>query len=191
MATEWQIPRSIYECEQCKRTFEVDEAYQAFVYETDEGYERLNYCVGCVEHARAESIGSWRAARPEPANTKAQKFDREAIYGFFVTLEDTEDLQKRQFRFVLALLLWRQKVIRFIDSAQDGEVETWHFVEPKSAQSFNVVRPPLDQDEIERLSDQLEKLMAGEAVSLTLIPAMAEDEERTADRDQAETRDDQ
>ncbi|MGE3181884.1 MAG: hypothetical protein AB7N71_09655, partial [Phycisphaerae bacterium] len=175
MATEWQIPRSAVVCTHCERTFDVLEQFHAFVYELDEGYDRRNYCSACLEHAPHGSIGSWRAVRPEPVDSKSQRFDREAIFGFFVTLEDTEDLQKRQFRFVLALLLWRQKVIRFVDSAQDGDAETWQFVEPKNAQTFNVVRPPLEQDEIERLSDQLEKLMAGEAVTLTLIPALEED----------------
>ena len=66
---------------------------------------------------------------------------------------------------MLALLLWRQKVLRLVDTVSDGAAETWQFVEPHGSETYSVSRPPLADEEIERLSTQLERLIGGEAES--------------------------
>lgn len=167
MTTEWQIPRGAARCSTCAHEFAIGEAYHAVVFDAPDGYLRQDFCDACLAQAPAAPLAAWRAHRPEPSTRKHRAFDREASYGFFQTMGESDELQKQQFRFVLALLLWRQKMLKLVDTTADGQREIWQFVEPRTATSYAVVRPELDEDEIERLSRRLEALITGESLDET------------------------
>lgn len=163
MTHEWHIPRSGESCTKCQRAFAINEWFAAHIHEQAEGFARHDYCMDCIAAAVPNAIGSWRARRPAPSPRKTPALDREALFGFFLTVGEPENLSKRQFRFVLALLLWRQKVLKLVDTVGEGADEVWQLVEPRSGETFAVPRPPLEETEIERLSSQLEGLISGES----------------------------
>lgn len=161
---EWQIPRGTHRCAVCTHEFEPAEHYVARIYDVKEGLIRSDYCIGCAEQSAAGFIGTWRARRPELSARRQGTLDRAALLQFFQHLTPgPEETEKLQFRFVLALLLWRQKVVRLIDTVNDESgAETWQFVEPHANENYSVIRPPLADEEIERLSTQLERLIGGD-----------------------------
>ncbi|MDX2197448.1 MAG: hypothetical protein SF069_00580 [Phycisphaerae bacterium] len=161
---EWQIPRGAHRCTVCTHEFEPGEHYVARIYDVKEGLVRSDYCAGCAEQSAPDFIGTWRARRPELSARKHATLDRAALLQFFQHLTPgPEETEKLQFRFVLALLLWRQKVVRLVDTVNDESgAETWQFVEPHANESYSVIRPPLADEEIERLSTQLERLIGGD-----------------------------
>lgn len=163
MQHEWQIPRSGQSCSHCGKQFEVDQSFIACVYPQEEVLARLDFCVECVGAQPADPVGSWRAKRAAPSARKTAVIDRESLYSFFMSMTDSEDVQRRQFRFVLALLLWRQKVLKLVDTAGEGINEVWQMAEPRSGDTFTIPRPELDDTQIEQLSQQLEALIAGES----------------------------
>lgn len=169
MPDDWQMPRRGEACLVCKHAFEPGETIQAYLYESPKGYERRDYCVNCQPPDEPAAMGCWRTRRPEPATKKVRPFDREAIYGFFERLEDADTPEKRQLRFVLALLLWRKKVLQLARSETSGASEVWHFVVSRSGESHAVERPDLDEDQLERLGAQLEQLLAGEVGELSPV----------------------
>ncbi len=162
MSSEWTMPRRASACAGCQREFEIGEALQAFLYDTAEGYQRLDYCTACAPPEDPIPVGSWRTQRPVPATKKVQPFDREAIYGFFERLEDAEHENQLQFRFVLALLLWRKKVLKLERTASVGDREVWEFTAAQTGSPHRVERPALAEDQLEHLSAQLEQLLAGQ-----------------------------
>jgi hypothetical protein len=157
------MPRRGSACNACQRAFEPGDAIQACLCESPGGYERRDYCLECEPANDPPPIGLWKTRRPKPVTAKTLNFDREAIHGFFERLEDAQTPEQRQLRFVLALLLWRKKVLKF-ERSEDGEDgEVWHFVMPRTGATHAVPRPDLGEDELERLGGQLEVLLAGEA----------------------------
>lgn len=162
MSHEWQMPRRGEACSACQTAFEPGTAFNAYLYETSAGYERRDFCVNCTPHAEPEPIGFWRTRRPQPAARKIAAFDREAVYAFFQRLQAADAAGQIQFRFVLALLLWRKKVLKFDETVHADGNEVWRFTQPQTHETYNVTRPELDETEIERLSDQLEQLLAGQ-----------------------------
>lgn len=169
MSDNWQMPRRSEACATCARAFEVGQALQAFLFTTPEGYERRDYCLDCAPPEAAEAVGSWKSRRPEPPPKKIRPFDREAIYAFFERLEDSDEPEKAQFRFVLALLLWRKKALKFVQSEEQQGREFWRFVAPATGAEHNVIRPDLDEERVEQLSGQLERLLGGESAPLDLV----------------------
>lgn len=170
MATEWNMPRQSPSCCACQREFEIDETFGAFLYTAAGGFERRDYCAACTP-ADDAALAHWKTRRPAPAARRAPVFDRETVFAFFTRLDDADTPDKLQFRFVLALLLWRKKVLRFTETLSDAEGEVWRFETPTGGQRYDVRRPDLDEGQIERLSAQLEQLLAGGAAEAPAAPA--------------------
>ena len=176
LSTDWTMPHRADACTACGHSFDFGEAFRAFLYETDQGYQRRDYCHACQPPAEPAPLGHWQTRRPEPTAKKVLPFDREAIYGFFERLEDVSEPSQVQFRFVLALLLWRKKVLRLERTVADPEHETWEFVAVRSGTAHPVARPDLDEEQLEHLSTQLERLLASGPGQLDVVgPNLAED----------------
>jgi len=158
---DWNMPRATGGCIACGQPFEVGQPFLACLYETESGYERRDYCPGCPPPTDPPPLGQWKTQRPEPAARRSPPFDREAVYAFFDRLEDSDRPEHVQFRFVLALLLWRKKVLKLEHAADDATPAVWEFREPRTDRRRRVLRPDLADDELERLSGQLEALLAG------------------------------
>ncbi len=159
MATEWQMPQPGSACATCAHAFEPGEAFRACLYESDTGYQRRDYCTRCEPPPEPAALATWQTRRPIPTK-KVQIFDRAAMYEFFRGLEADPRPEKVQFRFVLALLLWRKRVIKLDRSLTVGEHEEWEFSVPATGEVHRVARPDLAEEELERLSGQLEQLLA-------------------------------
>lgn len=161
MSSDWKMPRRGEQCCGCGRPFEPGQVLRAALYPGDEGYERRDYCPACPPPAEPAPVGCWKTRCAPPATRKLAPFDREAVYGFFERLADADGPQQVQFRFVLALLLWRKKVLRLERTDSAGGREVWAFVAPRTGAVHEVVRPGLDEAQLDRLSGQLEMLLAG------------------------------
>lgn len=171
MATDWEMPRRGEACGVCQKTFEPGEELRAFLLESPEGYQRRDCCLSCPAPNNAGVVGSWKTRRPLPAAKKTLTFDRATIFQLFTTLEDAETPERIQLRFVLALLLWRKKALKFVDSDVNAEREVWNYTTSKGDTRYAVVRPDLDESQLERLGEQLELLLSGEISDFSaLIP---------------------
>lgn len=171
------MPRRGDMCLACHRAFAPGETYRALLFETAAGYERRDYCETCEPPDVAGMLGAWRSRRPETQGHKPPVFDRAAIGAFFERLDRARlTPAQTQLRFVLALLLWRKKVLRFTGAAT-GDGEVWNFVATSTGQEYAVARPELAEDELERLSAQLDQLLAGQPSELTIVAADAVEEE--------------
>lgn len=172
MASDWEMPRRSDSCSACQVAFEPGTVFNAFLYDTSAGYERRDFCLNCRPPAESAPLGSWRTRRPVPTARKTFAFDREAVLGFFHRLKDAQTPEQQRFRFVLALLLWRKKALKFetSETREDGG-EVWRFAVPASSERCDVLRPELDEEEIDRLSHQLESLLATASVDAVETPA--------------------
>lgn len=170
MDRDWFMPRSSFTCALTDRTFEPGEQFRAYLFATPEGYQRRDYCLTCRPPDESAAIGSWKTRRPAASRPREPGFDREAIYSLFQSLEGTRREDQLELRFVLALVLWRRRVIRFISSVEEPAGEVWCFAGPGDAQ-HRVERPQLDEDRIHKLSSELEGLLTGGRVPGVLAHA--------------------
>ncbi len=165
---DWNMPRATAACAACGRPFEVGRPFVACLYETESGYERQDYCSECPPPSDPPPLGQWRTQRPEPAARRRPALDREAVRVLFERLEDSDRPEHVQFRFLLALLLWRMRVLKLERAADDATPPFWEFREPATERTSRVRRPDLADDELERLSSQLEALLSGKTVAADL-----------------------
>ncbi|WP_432799403.1 hypothetical protein [Poriferisphaera sp. WC338] len=120
-------------------------------------------------------FGFWKTTVPEPNEKKRQFVDNSVLMEMLKKLGITEDEDKIAFRYVLALILMRKKLLRY-DAAekrtvqtQDGETveqELW-LLTPKldvkkgplgkwdQGNTIELIDPKLDEKKIEQVTVQL------------------------------------
>ncbi|MSR68736.1 MAG: hypothetical protein EXS17_00055 [Phycisphaerales bacterium] len=100
----------------------------------------------------------WRSLAPEPGDRKQTFVDDETLLEMVQRMGDETDARRRGFRWILALVLLRRKIIRLDGIVHDDEVEYWTF-RPRgsdpSALPIRVANPGVRADEMRELADQL------------------------------------
>jgi hypothetical protein len=172
VATDWQMPRRSNTCHLCGHEFAIGETFAVSLLEAAQGYDRRDYCQACAPAEELDRLATWKTTRREPATPKrGQPFDREAVFALFRQVTTAQDPAQDQFRFVLALLLWRKKVLKFEDTVPADTGEVWRFRAPHTGDEFQVPHPPLDETEVEQLSRQVEQLLADPPADAAPAPA--------------------
>lgn len=163
MGNEWQVPPAALRCAGDGRAFEVGELFRTYLFETEQGYERREYCAGCRPADAAGLVGSWTSRRPAPEPRRRAVFDASGLLGLLRRLGDDTAPERQRLRFVLALLLWRKKLLKLLGTRDGAEGEVWEFVDAKDEEPLRMTRPELSDEQIERLSVQLSQILSGTA----------------------------
>jgi hypothetical protein len=161
MAREYNIARSSGACRLCQKELAAGDEYVAALFDDGEGFRREDFCPGCwpaQTSGRAFSI--WQAKVPPVAEAKRTFVDTEVLVDFFTKLAGAEEPAKVNFRFVLALMLMRKKVLIYDGSAaaEGGEVWTMR-LKADPAAPISVVRPELDERQIAEVTEQLSMIL--------------------------------
>ena len=173
MAKEYDITRTTGRCAACDREMQPGEEFVATVRQApddaDVQFLRRDLCLGCWGASEAEAaddpdvLGTWRSRVPAPREKKKTFVDDEVLVGFFERLDGADEPAKVQFRFVLALILMRKKLLVYDRSDVDGaggDVWTMHF--RGADKPCKVIDPHLDEEQISSVSRQLGEVLEGE-----------------------------
>jgi hypothetical protein len=137
--------------------------------EPEDQFAREDYCAACWAKADEQTrtspslFGVWHSRVPEPREKRRTFVDDELLVNFFERLEGAEEPAKVQFRFVLALILMRKRVLVYdrMDRLGDGQ-EVWAMHLKGSESHCQVVDPHLEEDRIAEVSQQLGSILEGE-----------------------------
>ena len=167
MSKEYNISKSNCQCAACQKAMQPTQEYMATVHETDEDFAREDYCMECwsakSSEGQADIVGVWRATIPQAQEKKKLFVDDELLVNFFQRLEQATEPAKINFRFVLALVLMRKKMLvydRMLRKEDGSEVWTMHF--KGSDQIHEVIDPKMDEDKIAQVSQHLGEILQGE-----------------------------
>lgn len=161
MANEYEISRSTGRCAVTHRELKEGESYYVVLIETAEGFERRDYSVDAWD-GPPEGAACFFRARVPVKEKGPIVIDHGVLTHLFQRLEHEESEMKQKFRFVLALLLMRKRMLKFEQTTQDGESEYWQMRLMMDQSVHRVLNPKLTDEEIERLSAQLTALLSGE-----------------------------
>jgi hypothetical protein len=163
MAKEYDIGKAAGKCLRCARQMQVDEEFVATVTEAGEELHRQDFCTACwAAKPQDESalLAVWRARMPEPHEKKKLLVDNDVIVGFFERLDGTDEPAKINFRFILALVLMRKKLLAYdrMRKEPDGR-EVWLMHLRGDERTREVIDPHMDDDKIAQVSQQLNQIM--------------------------------
>ncbi len=176
MIADWEVAKTQGVCGGCGRSFEARQEYYAALLEGSQdveqgqkensqasaGFERQDYCEGCWERESPEAFCFWKTRVPEPTEKKKLLVDDEVLLEFFERLAGVEERVKINFRFVLALILMRKRILKYQQTQlRDGE-EIWIMGQVREQTKHEVLNPRLDDAQIEEVSEQLSAILRSE-----------------------------
>ena len=162
MAQDWQVEHPTGRCAITGRELEEGEEYYAVLFEDGESFRRADYSVDGWDGPPEGSYCHFRTRIPIKEKKKQLLVDNAVLANFFVRLADEEDPSRVRFRFVLALILMRKRIVRYDTSeTRDGQ-EYWRLTMPSEKSTHEVVNPRLTDDQIEDVSRQISAILHGD-----------------------------
>jgi hypothetical protein len=170
LSTNYEISRSSGVCAATGRALSPGEPCIAALCEQEgEGalpFVRLDYSIEAWrEGSRPQHLFSyWRTTVPEPHAKRRVFVDDELLLNVFERLAGDDRPQRSAFRFVIALILMRKKLLRYVGREERVGREIWLLALRVPADSpqpepFEVVNPRLADDDIRDVTDQLGEIL--------------------------------
>ncbi|HBG26954.1 MAG: hypothetical protein A2Y10_12305 [Planctomycetes bacterium GWF2_41_51] len=156
---EWEIHKPLGTCSGSGKKIEPEEEYVATLVETPEGMQRKDYSIEYWSENKPEVYCYWKSVLPKPDQKKKLFIDDAMLMAFFERLATETDQEKLNFRFVLALVLMRKRLLKYDSSKTDNGCEIWILKVSGKDQIEQVINPHLTEDKIEQLSEQLGQIL--------------------------------
>jgi hypothetical protein len=156
---EWEINKPLGQCYGTERKIESGEEYFAALVETAEGLQRRDFCADYWDSQKPDVFCYWKTRLPEPGQKKQLFVDDQMLMAFFERLEKETGQEKINFRFVLALILMRKRILKYDDTRTEDDREIWRLRIVGEKQIVEVINPHLDEEQIEQLSSQIGEIL--------------------------------
>lgn len=195
----WSISRAAQTCRACNTALNPGDPCWAALVEglppdpatpdaKPQPYTRLDYCDACWSAGKRPPtqtdsptvatpitlLSFWKSTVPVPNQKKKLFVDDSVLQDLFTRLAEKTDPQDIRFRFVLALILMRKRLLRYDSTLPDTTPETW-LMTPRGAwhgrpahdplydqNPVKVINPNLTPDQIAEVSTQLSTILAEE-----------------------------
>ena len=157
---DWDIRKTAAECSVCKAPFGEGVEVCSALFDRTTEFERRDYCLACWQAAgRDEVFSFWRTRVPCRDEPRRPVVDKDVVLNFFDRLEGAEEALKRNFRYVLALLLMRKKVLKFTDVERGEGGEVLVLYDKERDRECRVPNPQLTDEEIQSVTEEVGKLL--------------------------------
>ena len=156
---EWEINKPLGQCYGTGETIEYGQEYFGALVETDEGLQRRDFCADYWDSQKPDVFCYWKTKLPQPGQKKQLFVDDQMLMAFFERLEKETEREKIDFRFVLALILMRKRILKYDETRIEDDKEIWRLRIVGDKQTVEVVNPHLDEEQIERLSSQIGEIL--------------------------------
>ena len=111
---DFEVARSQGVCTVTGHTFGEGEAFYAVLFEKPDGFVRQDYSVEAWTDPPEDAFCFWKSQVPQKGQKKKSVIvDNEVLIDFFERLTGEPEPVKVQFRFVLALMLMRKRLLRY------------------------------------------------------------------------------
>ncbi|MDR0868450.1 MAG: hypothetical protein LBP75_08285 [Planctomycetota bacterium] len=111
-ANNWQVERSRRKCAVSGREFAAGEEYFSVLQEDGDGFKRVDLAAEVWATFDKTGLFSFWHTRAATAAAKRLTIDAEAVYDFFTNLMASPTAARALFRYLLALILLRQRRLR-------------------------------------------------------------------------------
>jgi hypothetical protein len=159
MAREYDISGAAGQCRSCGREFAAGEEFLAALFDAGEEFRREDYCPACwLERAKQAPapFSCWRGRMPPPQQPKRPTVDSEVLVDFLARLAEEQEPAKVNFRFVLALMLMRKRLLIYDGrSTDEAGREVWKMHYRNQGETVQVIRPELSEQQVAEVASRL------------------------------------
>lgn len=191
MAQQWKIESLTGRCAATGRVLAEGEEFFTVLLEDGESFRRVDYSLDAWQGPPEGAFSHFRTRVPVKEKRKRLLVDDEILVHFFLRLADQSEPHRVQFRFVLALILLRKRLLRYDETAREDGREVWRMTLTLDKTAHQVVNPHLTDDQIEGVSSQLSAILHGDMGHWTQFDDFPESISAPDDHPQSETADPQ
>ncbi len=159
---QWEVARCGTVCGATGRELAENEPVFAVLYEEGESFRREDFSVEDWTGPPTDCYCFFKTTVPAREKKKRLLLDDDVLISFFTRLADETLAERVQFRFVLALILMRKRILKYEQSVKEGDAEIWHMRLVREQSIHKVVNPELDDTQIESVSRQLGAILHGD-----------------------------
>lgn len=159
--TEYEITRAAGRCHVTGRALSEGEEFYTVLLETPQGFERRDYAIESWQGPPDGAVCHFRTRLPRREEPRKVFIDNEALINFFLRLGDSTEPGKLRFRFVLALILLRKRLLKYERTLREANGEYWEMRLLRDKSAHRIFNPALEDSEIEELTAQLGAVLAG------------------------------
>lgn len=175
MTQQWEVEPAAGRCAVTGRRLEEGEEFYSVLFEDGEGFRRCDYSVASWNGPPEESYCHFKSRIPIKQRRKKLLVDNEILVNFFLRLGEETEPARVQFRFVLALILMRKRLLRYEGSAVEGGAEVWRMVLMTDRSEHRVTNPRLTDEQIEGVSSQLSAILHGDMGEWAMVNDQSSD----------------
>ncbi len=159
MGKDYEIAKASGACAGCSRELAGGEEFVAVLYDRGAEFQRQDLCADCWagrDESSQQAFSFWHSRVPTPGQPKRQFVSNEVVVEFFTRLEGADEPAKINFRFVLALMLMRKKLLIYDrgEADEDGR-DIWTMHLKADAEPVEVIHPDLDEQQMAEVTAQL------------------------------------
>jgi hypothetical protein len=181
MAQQWEVQSPTGRCSVTGRALAENDEFYAVLFPEGEGFRREDYSLAAWQGPPEGSFCFFKSRVPVREKKKRLLVDNDILFNFFTRLASETEPARIQFRFVLALILMRKRLLRYEGMAVEEGVEVWRMVQPGQQTEHKVINPRLTDDQIEGVSRQLSAILHGDMGEWGASQAATADELEPAD----------
>ena len=158
----WKLTKRNAACSTCERPFEEEEPFFSLLAFEADDVTREDVCRACFpkrQETAGERLIFWRSRHR--STKKAVTVDFEALEGLFLALEGREEVELRELRYLLALLLMRKKRVKLLRTARKPDGEAMILRRPRRTDELCVYVFDLTPERAEVLRTKLRAIFEG------------------------------
>jgi hypothetical protein len=166
MKQDWQLESPKGRCGVTNRPLAEGEEFYSVVFQDDSveyGFRRVDYSLEAWRGVPEGAFCHFRSHVPAREKRRRLLVDDDVLVNFFLRLGDESQAHRAAFRFVLALILMRKRLLRYEGSQSAGGEDIWTMMLVSDHSMHKVVNPKLTEEQIEGVSGQLGAILHGDA----------------------------
>ena len=156
---QWEVELTRGRCAVTGRTIEEGEEFYTVLFEEGESFRRVDYCLEAWKGPPDGAYCHFKTRVPVKEQRKKLLVSDEMLISFFTRLAEETESVRVQFRFVIALMLMRKRLLRYGGSTVDEGKEVWDMTLVRDHSAHRVENPRLTDDQIEGVSRQLSAIL--------------------------------
>lgn len=162
MSRQWEVESATGQCSSSGKALAEGDEFYAVLFEEGEGFRRVDYSLDAWAGSPQGAYCFFKTRVAVKEKKKRLLADKEILVNFFLRLAAETELVRVQFRFVLALILMRKRLLKYDGTRKEGDVETWRMILVSDKSEHDVVNPHLTDDQVDGVSEQLTAILHGD-----------------------------
>lgn len=167
MAEQWRIGRGNRTCFLSGEEIPPGESFYSALVEDGDDFQRRDFAVAAWPDAeKGEFFSYWKnKPRPEKGGPAKRKIDYERLLSFFDELADAAEPRRRLFRYVLALILSRRRILRLDATRRTAEGEALVLFDRRISGAIELNAPEATPEQLAEVETSLADLFDYDADS--------------------------